>query len=121
MSENDGNVTIKIQRHIDISYTLNVLVTTHNLNACKCQLKLTTKSMHLQIFFIVSGQDYKQLNETISFGVGVSQQEFDITIIDDVWAEQSEKLIIKLEILNHYSSPKIATITIKDDDCKFAK
>lgn len=74
----------------------------------------------MNLFYIVSGQDFVAIEETLTFDIGEMHKTVNVPITDDEWTEDLEQFIVIVRPLATLSSYLFhqATIQIVDDDGK---
>ena len=109
--ENMTQVIVTIQRNVAF-HPLSVTIVTKPGTASKLTLIQSFKHMH----FLTGNTDFKPLHEVVSFDVGETHKEVNITIINDEWVETPEQFILQLSTDNGHTDT--TKIIIRDDDCK---
>ena len=71
-------------------------------------------------FFFTDGRDFTAINDTLEFGVDVTQMEVIISITDNSALEDVEQFIVEIEpvpgVFPVAVMDSIATVTITDND-----
>ena len=109
--ENMTQVIVTIERNIAFR-PLSVTIVTKPGTASKLTVIQSFKHMH----FLIGNTDFQPLHKVVTFGIGETHKEVNITIINDEWVEPPEQFIVQLSTDNGHTDT--TKITITDDDCR---